>query len=83
MHSYLELTLRYQVFSGGWNIKDKVPRIRGLVRFLWENRKFSKKERLFKRIHDIFRIEVVIFRCATIDRKPVLLEFFGVDAIHR
>ena len=55
----------------------------GLARFLWENRKFSKKERLFKRIHDIFRIEVVIFRCATIDRKPVLLEFFGVDAIHR
>ena len=57
--------------------------IMGLARFLWENRKFRKKERLFKRIHDIFRIEVVIFRCATIDRKPVLLEFFGVDAIHR
>ena len=55
----------------------------GLARFLWENRKFSKKERFFKRIHDMFRTEVVIFRCVTIDRKPGLLEFFGVDAIRR
>jgi len=56
---------------------------KGLARFLWENRKISKKERLIKRIHDMFRTEVVIFRCVTIDRKPVLLEFFGVDAIRR